>query len=73
MTTRGSYVYNSIAEFRGHPKNLSFVQFSQKIDGFQTKRFTGLLELIQLYKQTPLEKFSIFTIYPNYTLSLIKM
>ena len=30
---------------------------------FQTKRFTGLLELIQLYKQNPLEKFFIFTIY----------
>ena len=24
----------------------------------QTKRFTGLLELVQLYKQNPLEKFS---------------
>ena len=34
------------------------------------KRFTGLLELIQLYKQTPLEKFFIFIIYPNYTLAL---
>ena len=30
---------------------------SQKIDGFRHKRFTGLLELIQLYKQNPLEKF----------------
>ena len=37
---------------------------------FQTKRFTGLLELIQVYKQNPLEKFLIFTIYQNYTLAL---
>ena len=34
------------------------------------KRFTGLLELIQLYKQKPLEIFVIFTIYQNYTLAL---
>ena len=47
-----------------------FMQFSQKIAGFQTKRFTGLLELVQLYKQNPLEKFSIFTIFQNYTLAL---
>ena len=36
---------------------------------FETKRFTGLLELLQLYKQYPLENFLIFTIY--YTLALI--
>ena len=35
------------------------------------KRFTGLLELIQIYKQNQLEKFLIFTIYQNYTLALI--
>ena len=29
-----------------------------------------LLELIQLYKQNPLEKVFIFTIYQNYTLVL---
>ena len=37
---------------------------------FQTKWFTGLLELVQLYKQNPLEKSLIFTIYKNYTLAL---
>ena len=37
---------------------------------FQTKWFTGLLELVQLYKQNPLEKFVIFTIYQNYTVAL---
>ena len=37
-----------------------------------TKRFTGLLELIQLYKQNPFENIFIFTIYQNYTLALTK-
>ena len=46
--------------FRGHPENVSFMQFAI---------FTGLLELIQLYKQNQLEKFLIFTIYQNYTLA----
>ena len=45
------------------------MQFSQKIDGFR-QRFTGLLELIQLYKQNQLEKFFILTIYQNFTLAL---
>ena len=31
---------------------------------------TGFLELIQLYKQNPLEKVLIFIIYQNYTLAL---
>ena len=26
---------------RGHPDNVSFMQFSKKIDGYRTKRFTG--------------------------------
>ena len=43
-----------------------FLQFAQNIDGF-----TGLLEFIKLYKQNPLEKFLIFTIYQNYTLALL--
>ena len=51
-------------------QNFSFMQFSQKIDGFRQKIFTGLLEPIQLCKQTPLDKFFIFTIYQNYTLAL---
>ena len=46
------------------------MQFSQNIDGFRESDFTGLLELIQLYLQNPLEKFSIFTIYQNYILAL---
>ena len=31
---------------------------------------TKLLKFIKLYKQNPLEKFLIFTIYQNYTLAL---
>ena len=58
--------------FRGHPENVSFMHFSQKIDGFRQKRFTGLLELVQLYKQNPFEKFLNFTIYQNYTLALMQ-
>ena len=45
------------------------MQFSQKIDGFRQKRFTGLLELV-LDKQNPLDKFFIFTVYQNDTLAL---
>ena len=37
---------------------------------FQANGFTGLLELIKLYKQNPLEDISIFTIYQSYTLAL---
>ena len=37
---------------------------------FQTKWFTGLLELLQLCKQKPLEKFLIFPIYQICTLAL---
>ena len=36
----------------------------KKLGGFRQKDSQGLvLELIQLYKQNPLEKFLIFTIY----------
>ena len=41
MATRGSYVHNSMAEFRGHPENVGFMQFSQKIDGFRQKESQG--------------------------------
>ena len=52
--------------FRGHPENFSFFTIFSKYWWFQTKWFTGLLELLQIYKQNPLEKFFIFTIYQNY-------
>ena len=73
MATRGSYVHNAMVNFYGGgaSQKCKFMQFSQNIDQwFQTKQFTRLLELIQLYKQNPLEKCFFFTIYKNYTLAL---
>ena len=54
---------------RGHPDNVSFMQFSTKIDGFEQKDSQGF-ESYNSYEQYPLEKFFIFTIYQNYTLAL---
>ena len=34
---------------------------------------TRLLEFIKLFKQNPLEKYFIFTIYQNHTLALMFM
>ena len=48
----------------GHPENVSFMQFSQNIDGFRQNEFTRLLELIQLCKQNPLEKKNQFHYLP---------
>ena len=42
MATRGSYVHISVVEiFGGIPKNVSFMHFSQKIDGFRQKDSQG--------------------------------
>ena len=42
MATRGSYVHNSMAELSGaSQKNVSFMQFSQKIDGFRQNDSLG--------------------------------
>ena len=43
MTNRGSYVHtcNSMANFRGHPENVSFMQFSQNVDGFRQNDLQG--------------------------------
>ena len=60
-------MYISLWEnYRGHPDNISFMQFSTKIDGFEQK------DSYNSYEQYPLEKFLIFTIYQNYTLALTK-
>ena len=56
----------------GHPDNVSFMQFSTKIDGFEQKDSQGFENSYNSYEQYPLEKFLIFTIYQNYTLALIK-
>ena len=55
---------------RGHP-DISFMQFSTKIDGFEQKDSQGFENSYNSYsEQYPLEKFFIFTIYQNYTLAL---
>ena len=54
---------------RGHPDNVSFMQFSTKIDGFKQKDSQGFENSYNSYEQYPLEKFFIFTIYQNYTLA----
>ena len=56
---------------RWHPDNVSFMQFSTKIDGFEQKDSQGFENSYNSYEQYPLEKFFIFTIYQNYTLALI--
>ena len=55
---------------RGHPDNISFMQFSTKIYGFEEKDSQGFENSYNSYEQYPLEKFFIFTIYQNYTLAL---
>ena len=57
---------------RGHPDNISFMQFSTKIDGFEQKDSQGFENSYNSCEQYPLEKFLIFTIYQNYTLALTK-
>ena len=63
-------MYISLWEnYRGHPDNISFMQFSTKIDGFEQKDSQGFENSYNSYEQYPLEKFFIFTIYQNYTLA----
>ena len=50
---------------RGHPDNVSFMQFSTKIDGFKQKDSQGFESSYNSYEQYPLENFFIFTIYQN--------
>ena len=72
MATRGSYctyLYGII--LGGIPDNISFMQFSTKIDGFEQKDSQGFKNSYNSYEQYPLEKFFIFTIYQTYTLALI--
>ena len=67
-------MYISLWEnYRGHPDNISFMQFSTKIDGFEQKDSQGFENSYNSYEQYPLEKFFIFTIYQNYTLALITL
>ena len=64
-------MYISLLEnSRGHPNNVSFMQFSTKIDGFEQKDSQGFENSYNSFEQYPLEIFFIFTIYQNYTLAL---
>ena len=57
---------------RGHPDNVSFMQFSTKIDGFEQKDSQGFENSYNSYEQYLLAKFLFFTIYQNYTLALMQ-
>ena len=60
---------------RGHPDNVSFMQISTKIDGFEQRDSQGFENSYNSLIWTipiNLEKFFIFTIYQNYTLDLRK-
>ena len=56
---------------RGHPDNVSFMQFSTKKMVSNKKIHRAFENSYNSYEQYPLEKFLIFTIYQNYTLALI--
>ena len=67
-------MYISLWEnYRGHPDNVSFMQFSTKLDGFEQKDSQGFENSYNSYEQYPLEKFFIFTIYQNYTLAKLQV
>ena len=50
---------------RGHSDNVSFMQFSTKIDGFEQKDSQGFENSYNSYEQYPLEKFFIFHHLPK--------
>ena len=54
MATRGSYVHISMGEFSGASRyNVSFMQFSTKIDGFEQKDSQGFDNSYNSYEQYP--------------------
>ena len=55
--------------FGGIPKMSVLCNFLQKLM-VEMKRFTGLLELVQLYKQTPLENFFFLHHLPKLYMAL---
>ena len=64
-------MYTSLWEnSRGHPDNVSFMQSSTNIDGFEQIYSQDFENSYNSYEY-PLEKFFIFTIYQNYTLALM--
>ena len=50
---------------RGHPDNVSFMQFSTKIDGFKQKDSQGFESSYNSYEQYPLENFFYFHHLPK--------
>ena len=64
------YLYGNYS--RGHPDNVSFMQFSTKIDGFEQKDSQGFENsCTTLNEQYPFrEMFNFTIIYQNYTLAL---
>ena len=50
---------------RGHPDNISFMQFSTKIDGFEQKDSQGFENSYNPYEQYPLEFFFHFHHLPK--------
>ena len=63
MVTSGSYVFK--VKFSGASQQFSFHAIFSKYGWFQTKRFTMLLKLIQIYKQNPLERKNNFHSSPK--------
>ena len=70
MIIRGSYLHKHVIQFLGAPPPFFFggggANFSKYC--FETKQFTKLLELINLYKPEPLEVSPLSIIYKNYAL-----
>ena len=59
-------MYISLWEnYRGHPDNISFMQFSTKIDGFEPKDSQGFENSYNSYEQYPLENFFDFHHLPK--------
>ena len=58
---------------RGHPDNVSFMQFSTKIDGFEQKDSQGFENSYNSLWTIPIRDIFIFTIYQNYTFALKKL
>ena len=50
---------------RGHPDNISFMQFSMKIDGFEQNNSQGFENSYNSYEQYPLEIFLHFHHLPK--------
>ena len=77
MATRGSVCTWSLWENSqryASCNNVSFMQFSTKIDGFKQKRFTGLWELKQLLWTIPIREIFHFHHLPKlYCVGIINM